>query len=66
MRGSDIPYFARIVSIADAYDAMSTKRVYRDKLDTTEIRKRFLDNRGTQFDPQLLDIFLNLFETNRL
>lgn len=66
MKGSDIPYFARIVSIADAYDAMSTKRVYRDKLDTAEIRKRLLDNRGTQFDPQLLDIFLNLFETNRL
>jgi len=41
---------------------MSTKRVYRDKLDTAEIRKRLLDNRGTQFDPKIVKHMIDIIE----
>ena len=61
---SEIPYFARIVAIADAYDAMSTKRVYRSELPREVIRQQLIQGRGTQFDPDLLDVFLNLFESD--
>lgn len=60
LKGKEIPEFARIVNIADSYDAMSTKRIYRDKLSRDEILKRLKECRGTQFDPDFLDVFLNL------
>lgn len=62
-KGTEIPFFARIVSIADSYDAMSTKRVYRDRLSNEQIREQFIKFRGTQFDPEILDVFLTIFES---
>lgn len=64
LKGDEIPIFARIVSIADAYDAMNTKRIYRDKLPKQEIRKQLLNGRGKQFDPNILDAFLQLLDMN--
>lgn len=64
--GKRIPLVARIISIADAYDAMNSKRVYRDALPKEIIRKELKNGRGTQFDPEFLDIFLKLFEEGKL
>lgn len=64
--GTDIPLHARIVCIADAYDAMSSDRIYRKALSREVIRDELVKGRGTQFDPELLDIFLNLFDSKKL
>ncbi len=66
MSGKRIPTVARIISIADAYDAMNSKRVYRDALPTEVIRAELVNGRGTQFDPELLDVFLQLFDEGKL
>lgn len=60
--GKDIPEFARIVNITDAYDAMSSRRVYRDRLPKEEVIRRMKENSGTQFDPDYLKIFLDLID----
>lgn len=66
LSGSDIPINARIVGIADAYDAMSSNRVYRKALNPATIRAELIGGQGTQFDPQLLDAFVALFDSNEL
>ncbi len=57
---------ARIVGIADAYDAMNSDRIYRKALDKEIIRKELIQGRGTQFDPDYLDVFLHLFDEGKL
>lgn len=66
LAGEDIPVLARIICIADAYDAMSSKRVYRDSLPFEVICEQLKLGRGTQFDPLLLDEFLKLLTEGRL
>ena len=63
LKGEEIPLFARIVSVADAYDAMTSDRAYRRALDAAYARKELLENRGTQFDPRVVDVFLSLPES---
>ncbi|MBT2659215.1 HD-GYP domain-containing protein [Bacillus sp. ISL-18] len=62
LKGNKIPLGARIVAVVDAFDAMSSRRVYRNELDIEHILKEILNNKGTQFDPEIVDIFLSLFE----
>ena len=62
LKGTEIPEYARIVSIADAYDAMNSRRVYREALPREEIRRRLEEGKGSQFDPCYLEIFLILFD----
>ena len=64
--GDDIPVEARVVGIADAYDAMSSDRVYRKALPKEVIRQELIKGRGTQFDPHMLDVFLNLFDSGSM
>lgn len=66
LAGEDIPLNARIVGIADAFDAMSSDRVYRKALPRDIILKELTKGRGTQFDPQLLDVFVQLYEAGEL
>ena len=66
LAGYNIPTVARIISIADAYDAMNSKRVYRDALPENIIREELINGRGTQFDPEFLDVFLRLFDEGKL
>ena len=60
LAGQNIPYLARITSIADSFDAMSSRRSYRDSLPLDVIISEFQKGRGTQFDPKLTDIFLDI------
>jgi len=64
--GEEIPINARIVCIADSFDAMNSDRIYRKALSHDVIRKELVNGRGTQFDPDLLDVFLKLFDDNKL
>ncbi len=58
LSGDDIPEFARVVAIADAYNAMNSDRIYRSRLSTDKIISEFLRGRGTQFDPDMTDVFV--------
>ena len=64
LKGEDIPYLARIATIADSFDAMSSKRSYRNSLPLDVIIEEFKKNRGTQFDPELDDLFLDILEND--
>lgn len=62
LKGNDIPYLARITSIADAFDAMTSKRKYRDSLPINTVINEFECNKGTQFDPNITDTFLDILK----
>ena len=64
LAGEDIPYLARIAAIADTYDAMTSKRPYRDALPLDRVKEEFLNNLGTQFDPELGKLFLDILENH--
>ena len=56
--GDTIPLSARIVALADVYDALRSKRPYKDPISHEKARQIILDGRGKHFDPQLVDAFL--------
>ena len=64
LKGEEIPYLARIAAIADSFDAMTSKRSYRDSLPLDIVKDEFRKNRGTQFDPDLDDLFLDILENH--
>ena len=66
LSGTDIPVNARIVCIADAYDAMSSDRIYRKALSREKIRQELIDGSGTQFDPELLNKFVEIMDADKL
>lgn len=66
LAGEDIPIHARIVAIADSYDAMNSRRIYRSSLSKETIYEEIRKNRGLQFDPEIADIFLKLMDENQL
>lgn len=66
LAGEDIPLSARIVAIADSYDAMNSMRIYRNALPPEKIFEEIENNRGIQFDPELADIFLKLLCDDRV
>ena len=64
LAGNDIPFLARIATIADSFDAMASKRAYRNSLDMQTIISEFEKCRGTQFDPELTNIFLDILRNH--
>ncbi len=66
LRGEAIPIGARIVAVVDAYDAMMTDRPYRRALGLEETLRRMREGRGREWDPTLLDLFIELVEQHRL
>ena len=60
--GNDIPEEARIIAVADAYDAMSSRRSYREVLPQGIVREEIEKGRGTQFDPAFADIMLAMID----
>lgn len=66
LKGEEIPLIGRIICIADAFDAMNSKRCYRDKLDGGVIINELEKNRGIQFDPEITDIFLAMIESGEI
>ena len=64
--GEDIPFIARIICVADSYDAMNTNRVYRNKLTMDDIIAEIERNKGKQFDPKIADVFLELYKNDQI
>ncbi|OCC15163.1 response regulator receiver modulated metal dependent phosphohydrolase [Dissulfuribacter thermophilus] len=61
-KGSEIPVFARIVAIADVYDALSSKRCYKDQWDEEKVLNVMRTEAGKQFDPEMIDAFFECLE----
>lgn len=64
LKGEDIPYLARIAAIADTFDAMTSKRTYRNALPLDVVIAEIQRCKGSQFDPNLADTFLNIIKNN--
>lgn len=62
LSGEDIPMEARIIAISDAYDAMSSRRSYRDVLPQEQVRAEMEKGKGTQFDPEYIEIMLSMID----
>jgi HD-GYP domain-containing protein (c-di-GMP phosphodiesterase class II) len=60
LKGIDIPLGARIMAVADSYDAMTSDRVYRKALSHEEAITELINNAGTQFDPGIVRIFVDI------
>jgi len=65
LSGEEIPLEARIVAVADAYEAMTTDRVYRSSIGHTAARAELRRGSGTQFDPRVAAAFLKAHEPNQ-
>jgi len=62
LAGHNIPQSARVVAIADVFDALTSKRCYRDALPLEEALGKLSAGRGTQFDPEVYDAFLQIMD----
>jgi HD-GYP domain-containing protein (c-di-GMP phosphodiesterase class II) len=65
LAGEDIPLEARIIFVCDAYHAMTTDRPYRRKLSHPEAVRRLREGAGSQFDPKVVDVCLDVLERDR-
>ena len=64
LKGEEIPYLARITAVADAFDAMTSKRTYRNSLSLDVVKAELEKCKGTQFDPECADAFLDILNNN--
>ena len=66
LKGEEIPLVARIICVADALDAMNSDRCYRDHLSRDVILKELEQNKGTQFDPQIAQIMIDMIKNGEV
>ncbi len=64
LKGEEIPYLARITAVADAFDAMTSKRTYRNSLSLDVVKAELEKCKGTQFDPECANAFLDILNNN--
>jgi putative nucleotidyltransferase with HDIG domain len=64
LKGNEIHLLARIVCVADAFDAMTSNRPYKSVMTTEKAVKELLDNAGTQFDPEIVEAFIKAITKN--
>jgi len=65
IKGEEIPLPARIIAVADSFDAMTSDRPYRKALSLEAAIKELKDNSGTQFDPDVVKAFIKLIEEGK-
>ncbi len=65
-KGKDISLEARIMAVADSFDAMTTERPYRKGLSIEEAKEEIIRNKGTQFDPEVVDAFIRCLDKQDL
>jgi len=61
LKGNDIPLGARILSVADAFDAMTSERPYRERIDPEIAIEELKNKSGTQFDPMIVETFISIW-----
>lgn len=66
LKGEEIPIVARIISVADSLDAMSSDRCYRDRLQLDIIKKELTNNAGTQFDPNIIKVVIEMIDKGEI
>ena len=66
LKKEEIPEVARIIGLADAFDAMTSTRVYRKALPNDVVLEELRKNCGSQFDPKITEVFIKMWEENRL
>jgi response regulator RpfG family c-di-GMP phosphodiesterase len=64
-KGEEIPPFGRAVALADVYDALSSRRSYKDRWDEVRILETIEKERGKHFDPEMVDVFFNILDVIR-
>lgn len=64
LKGKDIPLIARIICVADAYDAMTSNRSYRHYMKQSEVRKELLEHSGTQFDAEIAQKMIEIIDAD--
>ena len=64
LKGEDIPLLARIAAVADSFDAMTSKRTYRNSMDLEFVKAELEKCKGSQFDPSCADAFLDILNNN--
>ena len=64
LKGEEIPYVARIAAVADTFDAMTSRRSYRGPIDIEKVKEEIKRCEGTQFDPQIAEVFLEILNNN--
>ena len=65
LKGTDIPEEARIIAIADVYDALTSRRSYRSEYDEDKALEILMDMKGTRLDPKLVDLFVEALKEQR-
>ena len=65
LKGEEIPLIARIIAVADAFDAMTTNRVYRKGLPSDVVLSELRNGKGTQFDPDVAQAFIDYLEEHK-
>lgn len=64
LKGTEIPLSARALAVADVYDVITSQRPYKEPLTTSEARERLIAGSGTNFDPAILQAFVNLLDSS--
>lgn len=64
LAGENIPFIARIAAVADTFDAMTSKRTYRDALPLSVVKEEIEKCSGTQFDPKIAKVFLDILNND--
>jgi putative nucleotidyltransferase with HDIG domain len=66
LKAEEIPFLSRILIVADSFDAMSTDRAYRKAIPIDKCIEELIQNKGTQFDPDVVDASLRIFTENNI
>jgi response regulator RpfG family c-di-GMP phosphodiesterase len=64
-KGEEIPLYARIVALSDVYDALTSHRTYKDSWPEEKVLEYIRNQKGKQFDPELVDVFFSIYEVIR-
>lgn len=62
LKGNEIPFYARIIGVADSFDTMNSDRIYRNRLSKEQILEELKQNAGTQFDPEIVKYMIEMIE----
>ena len=65
LKGEEIPDIARIIAVADAYDAMTSRRSYRDPMSQDKVREEIVKGIGKQFDPEYARVMISLIDNDK-